>query len=914
MKKSLLIAASLFVAIITNAQSIPNGGFEAWNSVKWEDPTGFQTSNDKNNHGGNSSYTPPANALKTTDAYHGKFGVKMTCIKFGTDTIAGFMFDASNINGNGPGHFIVQGGIPYNLVPTSVRFYYKYTIKKTDSALVLLFFKLKDSVVGSYFWKIGDTTSTYKLKDIAITGLTSPFDTIAIGFATSYLVVGNGRGMPGSVLTIDSLTFAGVASQPATLNGDFENWTPDSTITPVGWEMSGAPNAQRTTDASTGNYAIELTTTGKGPHNNQNNSGYGDDGMQIQTSAQHDSTIGGWPYNKQVDTLEFDYKYAPNDTADRAGVNISFKKNSVMNGGFFINLKAAPTYKHFVFPFNSGTTPDSVLVSLQSSTEYVFDTALGYSTVPDRCIGADFKIDNLQFKSQAVIFKPAPSLSTSVTNTTCGLNNGQAVVNVTGGTKPYSFTWTTNPVQTGDTASNLPPGQYTVTVKDKNYTEIAVVTVGPSSGPGSTLSTTSSSCSSSNGAVSVNVSGGVAPYTYSWSTGATTSSISGVAAGVYSVTVTDKGGCKTVANGAVSDNGAPVVFVDSIGTNNCVAGIEGLVNIHDTGGVGPFTYMWSNGATTQNINNLNAGTYNVTVTDNNGCAGTKSISVPRVLPQGVTICMVTVDTNNLNNVMWARSGERHIASFNIYREGSVAGVYNFAGSQPYDSLSLWVDPSAKPQTRSYRYKITEVDSCGNESPMSDEHKTMHLTVNVGLPAGTTNLIWDNYEGLTFYTYYIFRDTIASHYTVIDSIPNNGSQTYSDYYPTTNNLYYRVGIDNPGACTPTTHAKTFNASHSNTASVINTPTAVNVVAKSTNVLVYPNPVKNTVMVDARGLGASIQTITILDMTGRAVETKVYPSGAKNSTEKFDMSGYAQGIYLIKVTTSTGIFFQRVSKIN
>ncbi|HTB07615.1 MAG TPA: T9SS type A sorting domain-containing protein [Bacteroidia bacterium] len=911
MKKVLLSLFAVFAVGTIMAQSIPNGGFEAWNITKWQNPTGYTSSNDQSN-GGNSSSTLPANVLKTTDAYHGKYAERMTCITVGPDTIAGYAVQGQP-NGGSSG-FTLQGGIPYNQKPKGIRLFYKYTVQKTDSALILIIFKRHDTVIGTYMWHVGDTTSTYKLFSANLNPpLASTPDSMGFGTATSYLVVNNGRGMPGSVLTIDSVTFTGVTSQPTAMNGDFENWQTDSALGLTNWEISGEGSAQQTTDAKSGNFALQLTTIASQGGNN--NAGQADDGITIQTAPHRDSTTAGYPFTNKIDTLEFDYKYVPADTADRANINLNLKKNSVMIWGTGTQLKASAAYKHVKMPVNSFTTPDTALVSFQSS-QYVYDTALGYSTIPNSYVGAVFKIDNLQFTSQAVTVIPtAPTLSTSVINTTCGLNNGIAIVKVTGGTPPYSFNWNSTPIQTDDTASDLSPGQYTVTVKDKNYTQTAVVTIAPSSGPGLTLSVNPSSCGNHNGGASAIVSGGVSPYTYSWSTGASVSSISAISAGVYSVTITDKGGCTETASADVSDNDGPGVVVTSVGIDNCIAGIKGYILTNDTGGSGPGTYsfLWSDGETTQNATNLSGGNYNVTVTDNGGCIGAATVNVPVVLPAGVQICIVTVDSNEHNNVMWAKTGERRIDHFNIYREGSVAGVYNLVGSQPYDSLSLWVDNSAKPLTRSYRYEISEVDSCGNESALSPEHKTIHLTVNVGLPAGTYNMIWDNYEGLTFFTYYILRDTVITDYTVIDSVPNNGSQTYSDYYPTTQNIYYRIAIDNPDPCNPTYHAKSYNASHSNTATVVNLVTSVPAATKVNSVHVYPNPVKNLFYVDATGI-SSIQMITVLDMTGRAVEVRSYAAGLKSTTESFDMSGYAQGIYLVKINTSNGVFYQKISKVN
>src|SRR5581483_2428213 len=100
---------------------------------------------------------------------------------------------------------------------------------------------------------------------------------------------------------------------------------------------------------------------------------------------------GGFPYNKQVDTLAFYYKYAPTVATDSAQVSLSFFKNSIRIGGTGINLPASATYKYVELPFNRGTAPDTVLVFAESSLW--LDSALTY-------LGADLKIDEMHFKSQ----------------------------------------------------------------------------------------------------------------------------------------------------------------------------------------------------------------------------------------------------------------------------------------------------------------------------------------------------------------------------------------------------------------------------------------------------------------------------------------------------------------------------------
>lgn len=131
-------------------------------------------------------------------------------------------------------------------------------------------------------------------------------------------------------------------------------------------------------------------------------------------------------------------------------------------------------------------------------------------------------------------------------NVSCnGGSNGSATVNVSGGTAPYTYSWSTNS-STGATANGLTAGIHTVTVKDALNvikTQDFIITQPTALTAG--ISKTDATCGESNGVASVSVSGGTAPYTYLWSNGATTSSISNLAPGNYSVLITDANGCAT---------------------------------------------------------------------------------------------------------------------------------------------------------------------------------------------------------------------------------------------------------------------------------------------------------------------------------------------------------------------------------
>lgn len=119
-----------------------------------------------------------------------------------------------------------------------------------------------------------------------------------------------------------------------------------------------------------------------------------------------------------------------------------------------------------------------------------------------------------------------------------------------------------------------------------------------------------------NGSIDLVVSGSASPYTFEWSNGATTEDISGLAAGYYTVTVTDANGCTQTLTVQVS---SPAPIVASATKVNPTCGINGSINLSVAGGVAPYSYLWSNGAVTQDISGLSPGWYTVTITDGNGC-------------------------------------------------------------------------------------------------------------------------------------------------------------------------------------------------------------------------------------------------------------------------------------------------------
>ncbi|PCH92534.1 MAG: hypothetical protein COB85_08045, partial [Bacteroidetes bacterium] len=219
---------------------------------------------------------------------------------------------------------------------------------------------------------------------------------------------------------------------------------------------------------------------------------------------------------------------------------------------------------------------------------------------------------------------------TSTTNVTCGGGcDGEATVGVSGGTTPYTYLWNDPTNQTTATATGLCVGSYEVTVTDADGTSsIESLTIFQPSSISISTSTTDASCGNADGSATAAVTGGVPSYTYAWSSGGNLSSEGGLAAGNYSVTVTDSKGCSEIGMVTIANAGAPTVAMSSTDIT-CNGLCDGTVLATVTGGTTPYIYSWNDPSTSTNSSaaGLCEGTYTVLITDADGCLTTDSIDV-----------------------------------------------------------------------------------------------------------------------------------------------------------------------------------------------------------------------------------------------------------------------------------------------
>jgi hypothetical protein len=300
------------------------------------------------------------------------------------------------------------------------------------------------------------------------------------------------------------------------------------------------------------------------------------------------------------------------------------------------------------------------------------------------------------------------------------------------------------------------------------------------------------------------------------------------------------------------------------------------------------TFLWNNGENGSSIQVTESGTYSVTGFDSFNCS---IQSLPQeinlaLLPP-VNICLVSVDSlTGRNIIVWEKPQTTLIDSFIVFRESEVANVYMPIASKAYSEFSTFIDPIANPQVQASRYKLGLVDTCGTLSTTSEFHKTIHLTMNLGV-GGTVNLIWSNYEGLNFGSYKIYRGTSADDISELVTIQSN-LNSYTDLTPPTGNVFYQIGIVVP-LCNPTAFG--FAQSRSN---IANTGAIGFENNLDTDVLIYPNPASESLKISG---AFNLNGYTIFDQTGRLVQS----GKCNNNDYQIHLNKLVNGIYFIKIDT-------------
>lgn len=236
-----------------------------------------------------------------------------------------------------------------------------------------------------------------------------------------------------------------------------------------------------------------------------------------------------------------------------------------------------------------------------------------------------------------------PSITSTVVNTTCELDNGSINVTVSGGIAPYTYDWGGG--VTSEDLNNIPAGTYVVTVTGANgCTQTSSITVSNTNPPFTITPTivANTTCNGGNGSITLNVSP-AGSYTFNWEIGNMTNSLTGLTPGTYNVTVSAGGACTQATGFTVPDQPNTPTINSTVVNTTCELD-NGSINVTVSGGVPPYTYTWGGGQSTEDLSAIPAGTYDLTVTGANGCTQTASISVNNTNPPFTINPTVTSNT------------------------------------------------------------------------------------------------------------------------------------------------------------------------------------------------------------------------------------------------------------------------------
>ncbi len=259
------------------------------------------------------------------------------------------------------------------------------------------------------------------------------------------------------------------------------------------------------------------------------------------------------------------------------------------------------------------------------------------------------------------------SISQSSSPATCTSSNGSATCQATGGTAPYSYVWSNG--QLTSTASSLYPGSYNLSVTDNNgciISDIVGVGMDNSNAPVNTFVSTNVLCNGDQtGSITTTVSGGNPAYTYSWSNGLSTQNISNLSSGQYLCEINDALGCFSYALATITEPSEITTSISSVDPSG--SGLsDGSITINVTGGTSPYTYSWSNGATSANLNGLATGTYSVTVTDANGCEMSESVELSGTVSIDNPISNISIYPNPVKNLLNIEGDFQSVEIYDIF--------------------------------------------------------------------------------------------------------------------------------------------------------------------------------------------------------------------------------------------------------
>ncbi len=364
--------------------------------------------------------------------------------------------------------------------------------------------------------------------------------------------------------------------------------------------------------------------------------------------------------------------------------------------------------------------------------------------------------------TSVTIAQPAYALTGTLvaTDVTCnGANNGSINLTLSGGVQPYSFLWSNS--TTNEDLTGVGAGTFTVTATDANgcvFTDSATVNE-PTPISASIVGTNVTCYGGNDGAADLTVGGGNIPYTYLWSTFASTEDLTGLTAGNYTVIVTDNKGCQKITSVTITQP-TQIVIAGIVTNVNCNAGTDGSIDITVTGGVGTYSYLWSNSSASEDQSSLTAGTYAVTVTDSNNCTASATYTIGQ--PSALLLAVASY-----NDVSCSGGSNGNI---NITVTGGVQN-YTYGWSNGSSSEDLVNIPAG-----TYTVTVTDAHGCSDTlTQIINEPAALTASITSGTilcNGGTVNVDLTVGGGTTAYSYFWNNGTTTEDLTGV------GAGTYT----------------------------------------------------------------------------------------------------------------------------------------
>jgi len=323
----------------------------------------------------------------------------------------------------------------------------------------------------------------------------------------------------------------------------------------------------------------------------------------------------------------------------------------------------------------------------------------------------DWRLEGFRDTSVApfrLFSRPYAAIMDSVPISCFGDSSGQLNLSILNGVPPFNLSWSDGSNTTANSQSvtqgGLTAGPQFVTVTDANGCATLASTY--ITQPTDALEvldeeTQSVLCAGqSNGAIDMSIAGGSAPYQYLWSTGDTTEDLSNVPAGTYNLTVIDANGC--VLNRTVDVIEPQPTLQQAISTSvSCFGGSDGALAVSVNGGSQPYTYSWSNGLQTKDLQGISAGSYQLTITDVNGCVSTETYQVDQPLAAlGLSAQIEEVSCQGLTD-----------GSINIAPQGGTS-PYTFQWTTASNTiLASTADSIGGLEADTYQVIVTDANNC-----------------------------------------------------------------------------------------------------------------------------------------------------------------------------------------------------------